>query len=167
MARGWRPVSAVRDDRRKTCRHVFLGQARISYWQTEADPCLLACLMGLQHAMAMIGGLITPPLVVIKFTVCGFAQGFCPDLVQVSSRKRILLMKPRQIDSVVVSHFCRFWDQFLVRCQCRFDHLWYLHHYQYPQASHSGFRQNLWKNSLRRIWCFECHGYLIHLPAHL
>lgn len=78
----------------------------------EELPMLMACLMGLQHAMAMIGGLITPPLVVIKFTVCGFAQGFCPDLVQVSSHKRILLMKSRQIDSVVASHFCRFWDQF-------------------------------------------------------
>merc|ERR550539_176534 len=38
--------------------------------------------MGLQHAMSMVGGLITPPLVVFKFTVCGFAEGFCPDLVQ-------------------------------------------------------------------------------------
>lgn len=36
--------------------------------------------MGLQHAFAMIGGLITPPLVVIKFAVCGFP--FCPELEQ-------------------------------------------------------------------------------------
>jgi Xanthine/uracil permeases len=36
--------------------------------------------MGLQHAFAMVGGLITPPLVVFKFTVCGFP--FCPDLQQ-------------------------------------------------------------------------------------
>jgi uric acid-xanthine permease len=36
--------------------------------------------MGLQHAFAMVGGLITPPLVVFKFSVCGFP--FCPDLQQ-------------------------------------------------------------------------------------
>ena len=36
--------------------------------------------MGLQHAFAMVGGLITPPLVVFKFTVCGFP--FCPPLQQ-------------------------------------------------------------------------------------
>lgn len=36
--------------------------------------------MGLQHAFAMVGGLITPPLVVFKFTVCGFP--FCPALQQ-------------------------------------------------------------------------------------
>lgn len=52
------------------------------YSKDEELPLLMACLMGLQHAMAMIGGLITPPLVVFKFTVCGFAQSFCPDLVQ-------------------------------------------------------------------------------------
>jgi len=42
----------------------------------------MSIFMGLQHSMAMVGGLITPPLVVFKFTVCGFAEGFCPDLVQ-------------------------------------------------------------------------------------
>jgi xanthine/uracil permease len=36
--------------------------------------------MGLQHAFAMIGGLITPPLVIFRFTVCGFP--FCPPLEQ-------------------------------------------------------------------------------------
>lgn len=37
--------------------------------------------MGLQHAFAMVGGLITPPLVVFRFSVCGFAAP-CPDLEQ-------------------------------------------------------------------------------------
>ena len=37
----------------------------------EHIPIALALLMGLQHAFAMIGGLITPSLVVIKFAVCG------------------------------------------------------------------------------------------------
>ena len=37
-------------------------------------------IMGLQHAFAMVGGLITPPLVVFRFTVCGFP--FCPPLEQ-------------------------------------------------------------------------------------
>lgn len=36
--------------------------------------------MGLQHCFAMVGGLITPPLVVFRFTVCGFP--FCADLEQ-------------------------------------------------------------------------------------
>ncbi len=36
--------------------------------------------MGLQHAFAMVGGLITPPLVVTKFSICGFP--FCTDLQQ-------------------------------------------------------------------------------------
>lgn len=34
--------------------------------------------MGLQHCFAMVGGLITPPLVVFRFTVCEFPG--CPDL---------------------------------------------------------------------------------------
>ena len=46
----------------------------------EPIPIALALVMGLQHSFAMIGGLITPPLVVIKFAVCGFP--FCPELEQ-------------------------------------------------------------------------------------
>lgn len=46
----------------------------------EPIPIFLAALMGLQHCFAMVGGLITPPLVVFRFTVCGFP--FCPDLEQ-------------------------------------------------------------------------------------
>ena len=34
--------------------------------------------MGLQHCFAMVGGLITPPLVVFRFTVCEYPG--CPDL---------------------------------------------------------------------------------------
>jgi NCS2 family nucleobase:cation symporter-2 len=37
-------------------------------------------IMGLQHCFAMIGGLITPPLVVMRFTVCGFP--FCAEKEQ-------------------------------------------------------------------------------------
>lgn len=50
------------------------------YGKDEPIPIFLALIMGLQHAFAMVGGLITPPLVVFKFTVCGFP--FCPDLQQ-------------------------------------------------------------------------------------
>lgn len=57
--------------------------AKLNFYSKDEElPLLMSILMGLQHAMAMVGGLITPPLVVFKFTVCGFAQGFCPDLVQ-------------------------------------------------------------------------------------
>ena len=35
-------------------------------------PLLVAAVMGLQHAFAMVGGLITPPYVVAKFAVDGF-----------------------------------------------------------------------------------------------
>ena len=38
--------------------------------------------MGLQHSFAMVGGLITPPLVVFRFTVCNPAEGGCPNLEQ-------------------------------------------------------------------------------------
>jgi xanthine/uracil permease len=41
---------------------------------------MLALLMGLQHTFAMVGGLVTPPLVIFRFTVCGFP--FCPPLEQ-------------------------------------------------------------------------------------
>jgi uric acid-xanthine permease len=34
--------------------------------------------MGLQHCFAMVGGLITPPLVIFRFSVCDFPG--CPDL---------------------------------------------------------------------------------------
>jgi NCS2 family nucleobase:cation symporter-2 len=44
----------------------------------EKIPYLLALLMGLQHCFAMVGGLITPPLVIFRFTVCDFPG--CPDL---------------------------------------------------------------------------------------
>ena len=43
----------------------------------------MSIFMGLQYSMAMVGGMITPPLVVFKFSVCGFSQGFWPDLIQV------------------------------------------------------------------------------------
>jgi uric acid-xanthine permease len=36
----------------------------------EKVPILLSMMMGLQHSLAMVGGLITPPLVVFKFSVC-------------------------------------------------------------------------------------------------
>lgn len=38
----------------------------------EALPLLVSALMGLQHAFAMVGGLITPPYVVARFAVDGF-----------------------------------------------------------------------------------------------
>jgi hypothetical protein len=38
----------------------------------------MALIMGLQHCFAMVGGLITPPLVVFRFSVCSFPG--CPDL---------------------------------------------------------------------------------------
>ena len=47
----------------------------------EPIPIFLALIMGLQHAFAMVGGLITPPLVIFRFTVCGFGAP-CPDLEQ-------------------------------------------------------------------------------------
>eukprot|EP00934_Nitzschia_sp_Nitz4_P006516 Nitzschia sp. Nitz4//scaffold238_size30058//23094//25088//NITZ4_008005-RA/size30058-augustus-gene-0.19-mRNA-1//-1//CDS//3329543546//6506//frame0 len=50
------------------------------YTKDEPIPIFLAAIMGLQHCFAMVGGLITPPLVVFKFTVCGFP--FCTDLQQ-------------------------------------------------------------------------------------
>ncbi|KAG7337474.1 xanthine permease [Nitzschia inconspicua] len=48
------------------------------YSKDEQIPYLLALLMGLQHCFAMVGGLITPPLVIFRFTVCDFPG--CPDL---------------------------------------------------------------------------------------
>lgn len=41
----------------------------------EPLPYFVAMIMGLQHAFAMIGGLITPPYVVFRFTVTGFPWG--------------------------------------------------------------------------------------------
>ena len=48
------------------------------YSKDEEIPLILALLMGLQHAFAMVGGLVTPPLVVFKFSVCFI----CLDLQQ-------------------------------------------------------------------------------------
>ena len=39
------------------------------YEKDESIPLLVSILMGLQHALAMVGGLITPPYVVFRFTV--------------------------------------------------------------------------------------------------
>jgi hypothetical protein len=38
----------------------------------EALPILLSLVMGLQHAFAMVGGLITPPFVIAKFSIDSF-----------------------------------------------------------------------------------------------
>mmetsp|Transcript_6593 Transcript_6593/g.15120 ORF Transcript_6593/g.15120 Transcript_6593/m.15120 type:complete len:593 (-) Transcript_6593:235-2013(-) len=43
-----------------------------SFGVNEKLPLLVAAVMGLQHAFAMVGGLITPPFVVAKFAVDGF-----------------------------------------------------------------------------------------------
>lgn len=59
---------------------TFFSLAFFNCIPDEPIPFVLAAIMGLQHAFAMVGGLITPPLVVFKFTVCGFP--FCPDLQQ-------------------------------------------------------------------------------------
>eukprot|EP00529_Nitzschia_sp_RCC80_P012811 CAMPEP_0113497718 /NCGR_PEP_ID=MMETSP0014_2-20120614/30776_1 /TAXON_ID=2857 /ORGANISM="Nitzschia sp." /LENGTH=611 /DNA_ID=CAMNT_0000391669 /DNA_START=94 /DNA_END=1929 /DNA_ORIENTATION=- /assembly_acc=CAM_ASM_000159 len=48
------------------------------YAKDEKIPYLLAMIMGLQHCFAMVGGLITPPLVIFRFSVCSFPG--CPDL---------------------------------------------------------------------------------------
>lgn len=42
------------------------------YPLNEPLPLLLSLVMGLQHAFAMVGGLITPPYVLAKFTIDGF-----------------------------------------------------------------------------------------------
>lgn len=52
------------------------------YSKNEPIPYALAAIMGLQHAFAMVGGLITPPLVIFRFAVCGFGPDACPDLEQ-------------------------------------------------------------------------------------
>ena len=39
------------------------------YPHDEPLPLLLSLVMGIQHAFAMVGGLITPPYVVFKFTI--------------------------------------------------------------------------------------------------
>lgn len=48
----------------------------------EKIPIFLTIIMGLQHSFAMVGGLITPPLVIFRFTVCGFGAAACPELEQ-------------------------------------------------------------------------------------
>lgn len=47
--------------------------------------------MGLQHAFAMVGGLITPPLVTFRFSVCGFGPDACPDLEQYAISAALLV----------------------------------------------------------------------------
>eukprot|EP00956_Cyclotella_meneghiniana_P000507 scaffold557_cov75-Cyclotella_meneghiniana.AAC.9 len=42
------------------------------YPLNEPLPLLLSLVMGLQHAFAMVGGLITPPFVIAKFAIDGF-----------------------------------------------------------------------------------------------
>lgn len=52
---------------------ITLGPRKVAFYaKDEKLPLLLSILMGLQHAFAMIGGLITPPYVVMKFAVDGF-----------------------------------------------------------------------------------------------
>ena len=49
----------------------------------------MAAIMGLQHCFAMVGGLITPPLIVFRFAVCGFP--FCPPLEQYAISASLLI----------------------------------------------------------------------------
>ncbi len=100
---------------------------------------MMSIIMGLQHAMAMIGGLITPPLVVFKFTVCGFAQQFCPDLVQVSncgSRHPATVVFFGTFSSIQQSSNLGNASNSLVRGHRQSYHLWYLHHHQHYQNGH-------------------------------
>jgi len=49
------------------------GERKMTFFPVHRGmPVVLAILMGLQHAFAMLGGLITPPLVVMRFAVDGF-----------------------------------------------------------------------------------------------
>lgn len=65
------------------CIVLYSTQLKTFHFITITDeelPIFLSLIMGLQHCFAMVGGLITPPLVVFRFTVCGFP--FCPELEQ-------------------------------------------------------------------------------------
>lgn len=55
-------------------RYIFLTRLFLPTCSDEKIPLFLALLMGLQHAFAMVGGLVTPPLVVFKFSVCFICQ---------------------------------------------------------------------------------------------
>jgi uric acid-xanthine permease len=62
------------------------------FWPRILDeplPILLAAIMGLQHCFAMVGGLITPPLIVFRFAICGFP--FCPPLEQYAISASLLI----------------------------------------------------------------------------
>ena len=63
------------------CKKAEEKKAVNFYSRDEKIPYALAAIMGLQHAFAMVGGLITPPLVIFRFTVCGFANP-CPSTEQ-------------------------------------------------------------------------------------
>ena len=82
MQRANEQIKTITEGSTNVC-HEFNACSRYGVSSTLLDdpiPILMAAIMGLQHAFAMVGGLITPPLVVMKFTVCGFP--FCPALQQ-------------------------------------------------------------------------------------
>jgi len=46
------------------------GEQKFQFYEKdEALPIFLSIIMGLQHALAMVGGLITPPLVIARFNI--------------------------------------------------------------------------------------------------
>lgn len=51
--------------------HFILTSSALSfkYLPDEKIPIVLAIIMGLQHAFSMVGGLVTPPFVVFRFTI--------------------------------------------------------------------------------------------------
>jgi hypothetical protein len=73
-------VALFSDVLRSLARSLIFSSSFLHVFADEPIPIFLALIMGLQHAFAMIGGLITPPLIIFRFTVCGFP--FCPPLEQ-------------------------------------------------------------------------------------
>ena len=63
--------------------HIFFCILR---QQNDDLPILVALVMGLQHAFAMVGGLIVPPYVVMRFSVSEAGPGSNLDMQQYVTR---------------------------------------------------------------------------------
>lgn len=87
-------------------------------------PLFLSLVMGLQHAFAMVGGLITPPYVVAKFTIDGFPF----DNVELQQYFIVAALITRY---ALTDHYLRISGNILLIFLSLLSHQWHLHSHQY------------------------------------
>ena len=129
---------------------------------TRPLPLLLSTVMGLQHAFAMVGGLITPPYVVAKFTIDGFP--FSNVELQQYFIVAALITRCVFLSCYMIGYIISSMSNSTVDSAPR---QWYLHFHQCVPVRDSTEQKYFWASSLPWKWFTQCYGHIFHVPPHL